>query len=499
MRFLPLTIGSLALLHALPAQAEDVPVSNASELEAAIAAAAPGDVILLADGTYPITNITCGADGTEAEPIVVRSVNRLGAHVEISGLEGFIVNGAHWHFEGLDISGVCANHSNCEHAFHVVGAEGFVLRHSRVRDFNAQLKANATAGGAAIPHRGTVEYCEIADTATRNTGNPVSKLNINTGDDWVVRGNFIHDFHKGGGNNISYGAFMKSGGNRGLFERNLVVCSLDVNTGGARLGLSFGGGGTGNQFCAPAFDANVDCAVEHYEGTMRNNIVVSCSDVAVYLNQSRDTRLLHNTFIDTSGVDFRYENSDGQAVGNLLDGRIRDRDGSSHTATDNLTQQPLSFFEGLYADPLGLDFAIIGDGSSLETGAMLPDVADDYCARTRPGSNVAIGALEHSHGDCEVVPPPEGSTSGAGGGGAGTGGAGTGGSGSGTGGTGQGTGGTTSAGGSAQMLGADDEGCSCSMPGAPARRPSHLAFLAAALAFAVRTRRSRSVDQAAKR
>src|SRR5690606_14992952 len=121
--------------------------------------------------------------------------------------------------------------------------------------FNAQLKVNASTGGAQIPHGGLVEYSEIADTAPRNTDGPVTKLNIDTGDGWVVRGNFIHDFHKNGGDNTSYGAFMKSGGSGGVFERNLVACIHDVDTGGARIGLSFGGGGTAPEFCAPAFDA----------------------------------------------------------------------------------------------------------------------------------------------------------------------------------------------------------------------------------------------------
>ena len=63
------------------------------------------------------------------------------------------------------------------------------------------------------------------------------KLNIDTGDDWVVRDNYLHDFSMAGG--ISYGAFMKSGGNRGVFERNLVICVKDAPAGDTRIGLSF--------------------------------------------------------------------------------------------------------------------------------------------------------------------------------------------------------------------------------------------------------------------
>jgi len=138
-----------------------------------------------------------------------------------------------------------------------------VLRGSRVRDFNAQLKVNAQLVGAAYaaPDRGLIEYNEIGDTRGRATSNPVTKLNIDTGDDWVIRGNYLHDARKLEGNGVSYAAFLKSGGKRGRFERNLVLCAKDVAAGGAQIGLSLGGGGTGAQYCAPAQDAGLGGAV----------------------------------------------------------------------------------------------------------------------------------------------------------------------------------------------------------------------------------------------
>ncbi len=232
--------------------AAEVPVANVTQLTAAIAAAKPGDTIVLAAGTYASTGFSCTATGTTALPIKVKSATPLAAKVELDSLEGFKVSGANWQFEGLDIKGVCATDGACEHAFHVTGAAtGFVLRNNRIYDFNAQLKVNASQIGGVyvMPHGGLIEGNELFDTRARNTGNPTTKLNIDTGDDWIVRANVIHDFQKGGGDGVSYAAFMKSGGKRGLFERNLVMCARDYS-GGTRLGLSFGGGGTAPQFCA---------------------------------------------------------------------------------------------------------------------------------------------------------------------------------------------------------------------------------------------------------
>lgn len=130
---------------------------------------------------------------------------------------------------------------------------------------------------------------------------------------------------------------MKSGSNRGLVERNLVICSYDLNTGGARIGMSFGGGGTGNQFCAPAFNMNVPCSVEHTDGVMRNNLIANCSDVGIYLNRAKNSKVLHNTIVATNGVDFRFDTTSGEASGNVLASNIRSRNDGGLTLDTNLT------------------------------------------------------------------------------------------------------------------------------------------------------------------
>ncbi len=399
------------LLVAAPAHAEVINVTDATELTAAITAATAGDEIVLADGTYAITDVSCSAFASATAPIIVRAASPLGAKIEISGLEGFKVSGSHWHFEDLDVRGTCANDSDCEHAFHVMGAaDNFVLRRSRVMDFNAQLKVNAQMIGAmyVTPNFGLVEYNEIGDTRGRATANPVTKLNIDTGEDWIVRGNYLHDAYKMQGDGVSYAAFMKSGGKRGLFERNLVLCSKDT-TGGTRIGLSFGGGGTAPQFCAPAFDANTPCSVEHEGGTMRNNIIVNCSDVGIYLNRGKDSHILFNTLIATTGIDFRFDTTSGEAVGNLLGDMIRTRDGGTMTEMGNRMNVATSEFEMWYVAPLEGNLAVNGDITSLIAAAPSHEnVKDDYCAMMRPpaGAPLTTGALEHTAPACDTTRPP---------------------------------------------------------------------------------------------
>ena len=96
----------LSLGAASTARAGTTPVADAAGLAATIAGAKAGDEIVLADGTYALTGLTCAADGTPAQPIVVRATTPLGAVVRFDALEGFKVTGASWHFEALDVEGV---------------------------------------------------------------------------------------------------------------------------------------------------------------------------------------------------------------------------------------------------------------------------------------------------------------------------------------------------------------------------------------------------------
>ena len=482
----------LLLLALLPAisLARDVRVTTEAELRAALGGALPGDVITLASGTYVITSkLSCTTAGTPGQPIVVRAEVPFGATLESNTLIAIGVSAPFWRFEDFAMRGVCPVDSDCEHAFQVTGlATDVVLRRLRLVDFNAQLKVNATPagdGGYDMPHRGLVEACEVFDTRPRATANPVTKLNIDTGDDFVVRDNFLHDFAKNGGNFISYGSFMKSGGQRGVYERNLVLC----RSGGqamtdTRIGLSFGGGGTAPQFCYPGFNAAVPCSVEHADGVLRNNIVANCSDVGVYLNRARNTSVLHNTLVGTNGVDFRFGTTTGRAVGNLLTSAIRARDLGTFTDTQNVTGVAVAAFAAAYASPLAGDLSVTGSVTAW-VGVVTPPsgVTDDYCARTRAAARWTVGALEHSLGNCATGKPPDGGTGGGGGltgGGGGSVSGGGGGSATGGGGSARGGGSGSAAGGGGSVSDGGMEpgavsGCGC------ASLESGLAVLALAL------------------
>ncbi len=388
------------LVVAEAGRAEVVPVANTAQLIAAINSAAPGDVITLASGTYTVTqNLECDSAGTPNDPIVVRAASLGSALIRFDTVEGFKVSASHWVFENLDIRGACADHSDCEHAFHLFGNADFTrIRDSRVRDFNAQVKSNITAGN--FPDDVVIERNEFADTTARATANPVTKLDIVGGRRWIIRANFIHDHEKGEDDTISYAAFLKGNSRDGLFERNLVICERD-HSGGIRLGLSFGGGGTGpDSICEGG-----TCTPEHQNGTMRNNVIVDCpEDVGIYLNEAANSRIHHNTLIGNTGIDVRFVASSADLRNNIVSGQIRNRDGGTSTEAGNLEGVTIPQAESWFADPLEGDLTLIDGSAFVDLGVTTSPVVDDYCENLRDDALPDRGAVEYN-GDGDGTGP----------------------------------------------------------------------------------------------
>jgi hypothetical protein len=388
---LVLALGSVAALAAV------VPVASPDQLRAAIAAAAAGDEIVLAPGSYVLTgNINCAVAGSAQAPITVRAAQPGTAVLSFAAAsgftEGFRVSAPHWHFRGLDIVGSCASDDLCEHALHLFGAaDATVIAGNRLRDFNAQVKSNGAMvdGTMLFPDDVVIEGNLFQDSRARNTGNPVTKIDVVGGRRWQVRANTLVDFQKAGGNGISYGAFLKGNSRDGVFERNLVRCQRDF-AGGVRIGLSLGGGGTSpGSICEDG-----SCTPEHQGGSLRNNIVMDCSDVGIYLNSAAASQVHHNLLVATSGIDVRFPASSADLRNNLLAGQIRNRDGGSSTQAGNLVQVAATSLAAWFAQPARADFRRRDWRGLVDAGVAVPGVVGDFCGDGRPVGGHDVGALE---------------------------------------------------------------------------------------------------------
>lgn len=306
-------------------------LSSMEEIMAAITTAQAGDILEILPGTYAMPrSIRVHRGGQLNHPIMVRA-SRPGSVIFESGAsEGFHLHAPWWIFENLTIRGVCKEHSNCDHAFHIVGkARNIVIRNNRLEDFNAQIKVNGLDGD--WPDDGLVQYNTLTNSGKRITGNSVTPVDVVGASRWVVADNFISNFIKAYGNEVSYGVFMKGGGSEGRVERNLVICTTEnISQAGKRLGLSLGGGGTDKGSCR-----DQRCITEHSKGTIADNVIAHCNDFGIYINSANQSTVNGNTLVNTYGIDVRFATSSAVIKINELDGTIRARDGAAIDLYDN--------------------------------------------------------------------------------------------------------------------------------------------------------------------
>ena len=369
---------------ALPAPPASRVLVNTEALAAALRDAMPGEVLELAPGSYRLTRrLDTGRAGTPAQPITLRAARPGSVTLEVDTVQALVASQPHWIFENLVWRGVCAQDGDCEHAFHVVGvARAVVLRNNRFEDFNAAVKVNGENG--YWPDAGLLQFNTFSNRRARRTDKPVTPFDLVGASHWQVLDNRVERFVKAGGNGISFGIFVKGGGEGSRIERNLVVCTPEaVAQPGQRVGISLGGGGTDAASCR-----RKPCDAEHVNGIVANNIVAHCNDVGIDVFRSPGAIVAHNTLVNTMGVSVRDAPAHAKLLANLIEGRIHLRRGGTAEAADNTNAASLA---NLLVDPDALDLRW------RDIPLMVPRperVSTEFCHRLRgpaspPGATVA--------------------------------------------------------------------------------------------------------------
>jgi parallel beta-helix repeat protein len=393
---MPVLIGAqenMRIEHAPVVSQAVVHVNSIEDAVKAISQANPGDVIVLVPGTYQFRGsyIAVTRPGASDRRIVVRA-ERVGTVIlELDAREGFSISAPYWTFENLFIRGICREHTTCDHAFHVSGdAHHFIARNNRIVDFNAHFKINGNRG--RMPDDGIIDGNTLTNTSIRNTDHPVTPIDLVAASGWTIRRNLITDFVKGGSDQISYGGFVKGAGSDNRFEQNVVICENTLKgMPGRRVGLSLGGGGTGESFCRDR-----RCITEQDNGVIASNLIASCSDDGIYVNRSARSKVLHNTVVDTGGIVVRFPESSAELEGNLVDGSIRSRDDGIVRKIDNVETSMTSAYLGihpvrnLYADNSSSNFSWGGAPPRRKATSWVPI---DLCGIRRP-SEPTYGAFE---------------------------------------------------------------------------------------------------------
>ncbi len=306
-------------------------VVNEIELKNALMSVAAGGTIIIAPGDYFMKGkrISIGNAGSKNKKITVKGSILGDVVIHFTGAEGFYIDQPYWQFKNLHIVGACFKAEQCEHAFHVVGnGHHLLLNNNVMQDFNAAIKVNGFRG--LYPDNGKVIKNTIFNTSTRQTSRPVTPFDLVGSDNWLVSGNYVFDFHKTGGNKVSYGLFMKGNSRNGVIEKNVLQCNKYLTSDSIAVPLSFGGGGTPDKI------KRYKEKYEHQYGVIRNNIVFDCpTDVAIYMNKATNSTINNNLLLAHSGIDIRFDESDVSVVNNILCGKIKERNGGKVSASTN--------------------------------------------------------------------------------------------------------------------------------------------------------------------
>lgn len=389
-----LNVGMQATLSADASTAEHpLMVGSVEQALMAIRNAKAGDVITFLPGVYRFTggSISVINPGREDAPIIVRAQQAGTVKLELGAAEGFIIMAPFWTFENLHLRGVCKQQAYCDHAFHVVGkAHHFVARNNSILDFNAHFKVNQAHG--FFPDDGLIEHNTLTNTGLRNTDHSVTVIDIVAASRWRIRRNLITDFIKNGSDNISYGVFAKGAGAENRIEQNIVICEHRLHgIPGQRVGLSLGGGGTGPEYCR-----DHRCITEQDRSVIDSNLVMSCSDDGIYLNKAAASRVSNNTLLDTGGIEVRFPESSADVAGNLVDGKIRSRDGGLLRVSGNHDTGLSSIFAGYhpvrmrFRDPAMMDLSW---RNKPEASLPANPGASDLCGVNR-GATSSAGAFD---------------------------------------------------------------------------------------------------------
>lgn len=369
-----------------------VPVTTAAALGDAVRNASPGDVIEVAPGTYSISGkIRTGKAGTKESPITIRGTGAT-ADTKLDFRdtdEGLVIGHSDWIIEHVWVNGACdgGGCGNGAGGIHVnAGGDRVIIRYSKITNWEQNIKSDRS--DSAEPTDGQIIGNEISNTGN-GFGNGGTGIDLVGGVRWYIAGNYVHDWARDA---IRYGIFVKGGARDAIIERNLVVGSKDLPAGsGAYVGISFGGGGTGRQYCAPDNRVADGCTCEAFAGIARNNIVAHTNDSALHTKRACGSVFASNTVHDSgTGLQIQIEGTSVVSLANsVLDGKI------SGKATDDTNALSLGVagLKKIYADPDALGFGK-GSDPSAAAGKAKPraDVTNDYFGHARSAND--LGAIE---------------------------------------------------------------------------------------------------------
>jgi hypothetical protein len=380
-----------------PCHARTIEVTNVHELVTACQKAEPNDIVVLAAGTYTLTDKSRILIANRPGPIVVKGATGNPADVIIQGrgqdeasvqMIFDLDNSPRWTFEDF------TTRSTYYHGFKFNGnSTDCTLRNISMCDHGESgVKGTSTPGVTRHPDRLLIEDCDIGFSpgggGTRSVVEGVDGVGVKG---WLVRHNrFVNILRPDGG--AAFGVFTKGNSFDTIIENNRFENCF--------IGASFGGGGTGK----PYFRDN-DPTYEHRGGIMRNNVFIRCQDAAIYINKGQASTIYNNTLFECGiTIQVRFPESSAWVRNNLVkpalrslnEPAVRVRDGGVLLANEANVLTGESDFAVFQGKDTQIDLHLSLGSAAIDAGVDVgTDVPGDMDGQSRPrGARFDIGADE---------------------------------------------------------------------------------------------------------
>ncbi|MGQ0600910.1 MAG: hypothetical protein ACT4QE_04340 [Anaerolineales bacterium] len=365
-------------------------VATVAQLQNAVSNLTSNTTILIADGTYDLTN-TLNIRAVDNVTLRSASGNRDAAVLRGKGMSNSNYGNVPHVIAIYDANDVLIADVTLRDAyFHLVQVHGEDspqrprFRNLHLIDSGEQFIKGST-NGAQQPRRysdGAIVECSLFEYTNRARSDYTNAVDVLAGADWAIRDNVVRNIRAPVGHWAGPAILMWRNSLNTVVERNqFIECDRAI-----ALGLS-----------APDSNSRAGEAIyDHQGGHVRNNFIYRAGggDVGITVNYSRNYAIHHNTVLlnDTFpwAIEYRFESSNGAIAYNLTDGPIQQRDGAAGVLTGNLTNASPTWFANAAAGDLHLNASAT---AAIDRAATLTAVGDDYDGQLR-GALPDIGADE---------------------------------------------------------------------------------------------------------
>jgi hypothetical protein len=382
----------------LPFTGRRVDVATEAALQTAVRNAARGDTIVIAPGLYTLSNtlqmvvpdLTIRGATDRCDEVILVGQGMANANYG---------NVPHGIWVGNAPRPTIANLTIRNVYFHPIqldpnqGADQPHIYNVRLVDAGQQfIKSSARTGGGTGVSNGVVEYAVLEYTTTARSYY-TNGIDVHGGAGWIIRQNRFRNIQAPSGQLAGPAVLMWNGSRDTITEGNQFVnCAR---------GIAYGLGGGRSD--------------DHVGGIIRNNMLSRTAnqpgDVGIVLENSANTKVLHNTVILSgtyaNAIEYRFAATTGVEIrSNLLDGAVRARDGAQGSVAANVTTATAAFFVNAAAGDLHL---LSSATAAIDKATLHASVTSDYDGQARPvGSQPDIGADEYAPSGVDPQPlePP---------------------------------------------------------------------------------------------